>query len=188
MRNPTNVLIRLPYSAWTQPDRIATVTGELQASPAFGSVTGALNPGGRPIPAPLLARLYRALGPPQRLARTEPPSVAARIPAAVYGAYLASAQYVSPDGRTLQFYTALRAGDPASTAALNAIPAARAQVAHAAAADRRDRERDRRRGRSGLRREPDLDRGPDPDRAARADRDRDPARGAVAQPRRACCI
>jgi len=133
VRNPTNVLVGVPYSAWTQPDRIATVTGELQASAAFGSVTGALNPQGRSIPAQLLARLYRALGPPQRLARSEPAAVAARIPTEVYAAYLASAQYVSPDGRTLQFYTSLRAGDPASTAALDAIPAARAQVTRAAA-------------------------------------------------------
>lgn len=133
VRNPTNVLIRLPYSVWTQPDRIATVTGSLQSSPAFGSVTGAVNPGGRSISPPLLARLYRALGPPQRLPRTEPPAVAARIPAIVYAAYLATAQYVSADGRTLQFYTSLRAGEPASTAALDAIPAARRQVRRAAA-------------------------------------------------------
>ena len=133
VRNPTNVLFRLPYSAWTQPDKIATAAGELQASPAFGSVTGALNPGGGTIPTQLLARLHRALGPPQRLPRTETTAVAARIPTAVYAAYLASAQYVSADGRTLQFYTSLRAGDPAGTAALNAIPAARAQVGRAAA-------------------------------------------------------
>src|ERR1019366_8509206 len=55
------------------------------------------------------------------------------IPARVYAAYVASAQFVSSDGHTLQFYTSLRAGDPASTAALNAIPAARLDVSRAAA-------------------------------------------------------
>jgi RND superfamily putative drug exporter len=133
VRNPTNVVMRVPYSAWTQPDKIATVTGELQQAPAFASVTGALNPGGHPIPQQLLARLYRALGPPQRLSPAEPAKLVGRIPAIAYAAYVASAQFVSADGHTLQFYTSLRAGDPAGTAALNAIPAARAQVVRAAA-------------------------------------------------------
>jgi RND superfamily putative drug exporter len=133
VRNPTNIVLRVPYSAWTQADKIATATGELQRAPAFDSVTGALNPGGHAIPLQLLARLYRQLGPPQRLPRTESAALMTRIPARVYDAYVASAQFVSADGHTIQFYTALRAGDPSSTAALNAIPAARRQVSRVAA-------------------------------------------------------
>jgi RND superfamily putative drug exporter len=41
-------------------------------------------------------------------------------------------QFVSPDGRTVQFYVALRAGPPGSPVAIGAVPAARAAVAAAA--------------------------------------------------------
>ena len=133
VRNPTNVVMRLPYSAWTQPNMIATVTGELAASQVFTSITGALNPGGRMIPQALLARLYRRLGPPQQLPRDEPAAIVGRIDSSLYALYAASAQYVSANGHTIQFYTALRAGDPSSTAALDAVPAIRTAIAGAAA-------------------------------------------------------
>ena len=44
------------------------------------------------------------------------------MPAAVYQAYRATSNYVSPDGRTVQFSTGLKAGDPGSTPAMNAVP------------------------------------------------------------------
>ena len=45
------------------------------------------------------------------------------MPVAQYEAYRATAQYVSPDGKTIQFLTGLTAGDPSTTAALHAVPA-----------------------------------------------------------------
>jgi putative drug exporter of the RND superfamily len=82
----------------------------------------------------VITRLYDALGPPQGLPPTEPQALRSRLPAAAYAAYAATSQYISADGRTLQFYTSLRAGDPASTAALKAVPDVRAAVSRAAAA------------------------------------------------------
>lgn len=134
VRNPTNLVIRLPVSAWLAPDRIATVSAMLARAPAFASVTGALNPGGLMLSPATLARLHATLGPPQRLAPMEPAALVSRIPRPVYAAYASSAQYVSANGRTLQFYASLRAGDPSSTAALKAVPAVRSAVARAAAA------------------------------------------------------
>ncbi|MGI8428646.1 MAG: MMPL family transporter [Solirubrobacteraceae bacterium] len=134
VRNPTNVVMRLPVSAWLAPSRIATASAALVRAPVFTSVTGALNPGGPMLPPATLARLHATLGPPQRLGPVEPPALARRIPAPLYAAYASSAQYVSADGRTLQFYASLRAGNPSSTAALKAVPALRAAVARAAKA------------------------------------------------------
>jgi RND superfamily putative drug exporter len=48
---------------------------------------------------------------------------------AQYEAYRATAQYVSPDGETIQFLTGLTAGDPSTTAALHAVPAIRTEAA-----------------------------------------------------------
>ena len=58
-----------------------------------------------------------------------PPAGHSNIPLAAYEAYRATAQYVSPDGTTIQFQTGLKAGDPSTTAAMNAVPAIRAEAA-----------------------------------------------------------
>ncbi len=132
VRDPTNVLMVLPRSAWTDPAQIATAQTALQREPVFSGVTGALNPAGIAIPAQALPRLHAALGPPQLLPPIEPAAQRGRVSARVYAYYRATAQYVSATGLTLQFYATLSAGDPASTAALNAIPAVRRAVTRAA--------------------------------------------------------
>jgi RND superfamily putative drug exporter len=43
-----------------------------------------------------------------------------------------TSSYASPDGRTIQFITALKAGDPTTAAGVNAIPAVREQAARVA--------------------------------------------------------
>jgi RND superfamily putative drug exporter len=45
--------------------------------------------------------------------------------AQAYQLYRATSQFVSADGKTIQFQTSLKAGDPSTTAALNAVPAVR---------------------------------------------------------------
>ncbi|MBV9837692.1 MAG: MMPL family transporter [Solirubrobacterales bacterium] len=132
VRNPTNIVMRLPTSAWEDPTPLATASAGLERQRVFTSVTGGLNPAGVTLPPSALTRLYRALGPPQRLPAVEPPALAARLAPALYAAYTSSAQFISANGRTIQFYTELRAGDPSSTAALNAIPAVRAAVTQVA--------------------------------------------------------
>jgi putative drug exporter of the RND superfamily len=133
VRNPTNVIFKLPESAWQNPAKIAEATAGLKRQPEFTTVTGGLNPAGKPLPPDGLTRAYAALGPPQRLPPIEPPSLIGKVPPADYDAYRSLSQYISADGRTLQFYTALAAGDPGSTAALNAVPSIRAAVSSVAA-------------------------------------------------------
>ncbi|MCQ4084091.1 efflux RND transporter permease subunit [Streptomyces sp. RB6PN25] len=60
------------------------------------------------------------------------PLVDGRFTVSEYEAYRATASYVSADGRTVQYSTALTAGDASSTAAMNAVPSIRAQVADVA--------------------------------------------------------
>jgi hypothetical protein len=47
------------------------------------------------------------------------------VPLPVYEVYRATGNYISPDGRTVQYSVGLHAGDPGSTAAMNAVPAVR---------------------------------------------------------------
>ncbi len=52
----------------------------------------------------------------------------------LYNSFRSLAQFVSPDGRTVQFYAALTAGNPRGTAAIQAVPSIRRAVAAVARA------------------------------------------------------
>jgi len=126
VRNPTNIVFKLPRSAWTDPRPVAKAQALLSEQQPFTSILGGLAPQGTPLPADLITKLYPRLGPPQKL----PPEMTA--PAGVspqaFAAYRAMAQFISPDGRTIQYYAALRAGDPNGTKALRATPDMRRAV------------------------------------------------------------
>jgi RND superfamily putative drug exporter len=125
--NPTNIIYRLRQSAWTDPQVLAAAQRQLTVSGLFTGITGPLNPNGGQLTAAQLTSLHDKLGPPQLLPPA-PPAGAAVSPVA-YQLYRAEGLYVSPDGRTVQFETGLRAGDASTTAAMNAIPAVRTTAA-----------------------------------------------------------
>jgi RND superfamily putative drug exporter len=54
------------------------------------------------------------------------------VPAAVYQTYRSTSNFISADGRTVQYSVGLRAGDPGSTPALDAVPAMRAEITRVA--------------------------------------------------------
>src|SRR5579859_5966088 len=124
--NPTYLIFRFATPVWQDPAVLAAGTRSIQGSPLFTQVTGPLNPVGVTITPAQFAALHAALGP----AKSLPPAPAAgvKVPAAAYQLYRATANYVSPDGRTVQFAVGLRAGDPGHTRALHAVPAIRAET------------------------------------------------------------
>jgi RND superfamily putative drug exporter len=128
--NPTNLIYRLSEPVWNNPAPVAAATGQLTASGLFGGVTGPLNPAGVRITAGQYQALHAMLGNPAALPPV--PTRPLSIPVAGYEVYRATAQYVSPDGRTIQFQTGLKAGDPSTTAAMQAVPSIRAEAAKAA--------------------------------------------------------
>ena len=71
--------------------------------------------------------LLSPLGPADALPLAPPAGV--DVSPAAYSAYQASSQFISADGRTIRYQTALRAGQPDGTAAAAAVPAVRAAVA-----------------------------------------------------------
>jgi RND superfamily putative drug exporter len=130
--NPTSVLFTFAASVCKNPAPLATIESQLRAdSRLFSKVSGPLNPVGGVVLTPAqYAGLCGALGP----ARSLPAKPAAgallggRIPAQAYQLYRATGNFVSTDGKTVQFLTGLTAGDPTGTAALNAVPAIRTAV------------------------------------------------------------
>src|SRR5260370_25415006 len=83
-----------------------------------------MSPAGAPLTPAEFTALHAALGPAKALPPVPPAGV--HVPVAEYGAYRATANYVTPDGHTVQYAAGLRAGDPGGTAALNAVPSIRA--------------------------------------------------------------
>jgi RND superfamily putative drug exporter len=127
--DPTSVVFRLPTSVWNEPQVLATALHGLSRSGAFSSVTSALDPDGTVVSADALARAHQELAPlgPAAQLPVVPPS-GVDVSPSVYAAYKASTQFISADGTTIQYQTALAAGPPNSTAAATAIPAVRAVV------------------------------------------------------------
>jgi RND superfamily putative drug exporter len=134
--NPTNLVYKLPTPVWEDPAVVAAATTQLEHSPLFTGVTGPLNPvGGAGFTPTEYTALHAVLGsgPLPATAPAIPAAFAGKVTptqwAEAYQEYRATAQYVDPAGTTIQFETGLTAGDPSSTAALNAVPALRAEAA-----------------------------------------------------------
>jgi putative drug exporter of the RND superfamily len=125
--NPTNLVYKLPQPVWENPAPVETATSQLMASGLFTGVTGPLNPAGVTITPAQYQALHAKLGNPAALPAV--PVGNPGVPLTAYQVYRATAQYVSPDGETIQFQTGLKAGDPSTTAAMNAVPAVRAEAA-----------------------------------------------------------
>jgi len=137
--NPTNIVMRFGTSVWQNPAPLETATAGLRAAGDFTQLAGPLDPNGAPITPEQLQTLHGELPAATVLVdenRLTPAGTS--IPVALYSAYLATARYISTDGTTVQWEAGLKAGDPGSTKALNAVPAIRsavAKVAKAAGAD-----------------------------------------------------
>jgi RND superfamily putative drug exporter len=131
--NPTNLVYKLSMPAWDNASAIATATTQLQKDSVFTGVTGPLNPiGGTGFTPAEYTQLHTLLGSGTLPVTTPPvPAAAAQLGitatqwSQAYQQYRATSQFVSADGKTIQFQTSLKAGDPSTTAALNAVPAVR---------------------------------------------------------------
>jgi RND superfamily putative drug exporter len=121
--NPTTLIFRFNAPAWQDPGPLAEATGKLQASGLFTQVTGPLNPAGTALAPATYAALHSQLGPAKALPPVPPPGT--RVSPGQYAAYRATANLISPDGRTVLYNTGLKAGDPGSTSAMNAVPSVR---------------------------------------------------------------
>jgi RND superfamily putative drug exporter len=126
------LLLRYAAPVWDHPEVLAQAQRQLAGDPVFRSVTGPLGPGPGSLSAAQLAQLHATLGPAAALPQA-PPAGSAVNPE-LYAAYRATAQFISPDGRSIQYYAVSRAGPVGSTAAASAIPQARAALATAARA------------------------------------------------------
>ena len=128
--DPAHLVLSYATPVWQHPGSLAAAQASLRSSGLFAVLTGPMNAGGTALSPAQYAAARSELGSPRGLPLAEPAGL--RMPHGEYDAYRASAQYVSADGRTVQFLAALRAGSQQSTPAMDETPAVRAAVAAAA--------------------------------------------------------
>jgi putative drug exporter of the RND superfamily len=143
--NPTELIYTLSTPVWDNPAPLVAAEQQLKASGVFTTVAGPLNPGGTVSISPAqysgLHQVVSSAIPSGELPPTMPPAVAQALQpvagnnaAEAYQLYRATTNFVSPDGKTIQFLTGLRAGEASTTAAMNATPAIRTEAAKVAPA------------------------------------------------------
>ena len=128
--NPDSLLMRFTTPVWDHAADLVRAQLRLAASPELRALTGPLDPNGTTLSADQLAQLHASLGPPAALPAAPP--AGSTVSSGIYEAYRSTAQFISGDGRTIQFYALASAGPAGSSAALDSIPAMRAALASAA--------------------------------------------------------
>ncbi|MGC8465064.1 MAG: MMPL family transporter [Acidimicrobiales bacterium] len=126
--NPTQFIFKYQGSVWNHLPEIAQLESALSKSSQLTHVTGPFDPFGTPLSVTEVTTLHNELGYPGRLPAVEPTNLT--LPAPVYLTYRSIGQFVAKDGHTIFFNAALKAGDPGSTAALNAVPGLRTFTTH----------------------------------------------------------
>ncbi len=125
--SPQTLLVKYNGSVWSNLTALSQLqTTLVNNSSVFKSIAGPFNPGGYTVTPAQLALLYKQLGPPAKLGLTPP--AGSKVPPATFEMYRAMAQFISPDGKTVQFYATLSAGASGTTVAMNAMPTARAAL------------------------------------------------------------
>jgi len=124
--NPETLLLRFDTPIWAHPESLSRASDMLSAEPGLSSVSGPLDPNGTPLTIDQLVSLHAQLGPADALPPSPP--AGASVPASAYQAYRATAQFISRDGTTVQFYAVATAGAAGSQPAIHAVPALRAAL------------------------------------------------------------
>jgi RND superfamily putative drug exporter len=104
--NPQLIIFKLKDSVWNDPQPAAKAQSELAASPEFKAVSGPFSANGFNLTPQQLQQVHGSGSPAES----------------------ALGQFISKDGKTVQYYAILKAGETGSPEALRAIPDVRAQV------------------------------------------------------------
>ena len=104
--NPQLLIFKFSKSVWDDPQPAIATQAELAASKSFKAVSGPLNANGNKLTGDQLRQLHGSGSP----------------------AETAIGQFISKDGKTVQYYAILSAGKTGSVAALDAIPSVRSEL------------------------------------------------------------
>ncbi|TMD30546.1 MAG: hypothetical protein E6I95_15285 [Chloroflexi bacterium] len=124
--NPETLLLQFGVPIWDQPESLSLAESQLNNASGLRSVTGPLDPNGTALSVEQLVSLHAQLGPAAALPVTPPAGIS--VPTSAYQAYRATTQFISSDGRTVQFYGIAAAGPAGTQSAIASIPAIRSSL------------------------------------------------------------
>ncbi len=118
--NPENLILKFDKPVWEDLSVVQKAQSQLTSNTAiFKSVVGA----NTVLTTQELAQLHSTLPPASKLPPVQPANI--NVSPALYQAYRSTAQFISADGETVQYYAVLKAGDSGSTGALQVVPRVR---------------------------------------------------------------
>jgi RND superfamily putative drug exporter len=124
--DPEVLILRFGDSVWSSPTAAHAAQEKFAASGFFTSITGPFGSGKTLLPAAELSTLHKELGSPQNLSLAPPAK--SKIPIKTYQEYRSLSQFISPDGRTVQYYALFKGAKSGSSVAASKVPAARAEI------------------------------------------------------------
>jgi RND superfamily putative drug exporter len=104
--NPQLLIFHFDSSVWNNPELVAKTQAKLQSSDTFKAVSGPLDANGFILTPEQLQQLHGSGSPAEQ----------------------AVSQFISNDGKTVQFYAVLKAGKTGTVAAMGAIPSLRTEL------------------------------------------------------------
>ena len=121
--NPENLLLKFNRPVWNNLSVVQQAQTELTNNKdVFKSIVGANSI----LTTEQLAELHKTLPPAAELPPIQPANF--HVSPLLYQAYRSTAQFISSDGKTIQYYAVFQAGVSGSTGALNAIPEVRSTL------------------------------------------------------------
>lgn len=127
--NPTAVIFKFGEPIWQTPGKLSQIQSDLIKSGYFTKISGPLSVSTLKLTASDWVRLHSLLGNPAKLSPLPPSNLSEMsVTKNEYIAYAASKNFVSSDGKTLQYLVGLSTGDPGNTASIDIVPQIRASV------------------------------------------------------------
>ncbi|MEI8188013.1 MAG: MMPL family transporter [Candidatus Saccharibacteria bacterium] len=120
---PQALLFEYSSSQWLDIPNLVLAQSELAKAHSLKNIIGPIDLSNPKVSQAQITALYKLLGPPNNLPFTEPSN--SKVPKAVYSQYRSLSQFISADGKTVQFLGLLSSGAPNSAEATASIPAAR---------------------------------------------------------------
>jgi len=118
--SPTLALFHFSRPIWSDPAPLQVVETQITHNFYFLRAIGPLTPNGYSLTPSRLAQLHQLLGNPGTLPRVE--LAGSAVSPAEYNAYRSTAQFISPDGTTVQWSAVLRYGDSSKSHDVDQIP------------------------------------------------------------------
>ena len=130
--DPQLLVMHFDKSQWNSLSNISTAQSSLQNSNVFSNLIGPIDLTHPSISELQISKLYKLLGAPSDLPLKQPSSI--KLPNDIYLQYRSLSQFISADGKTIEFFASIKGVTQGSNQASSKIPAVRDALINAGTA------------------------------------------------------